>query len=75
MNEFFSEPTLTLRDLHIVFPLTSPDYTPTMQSFKSYLTWHKVDLNLTWHGWLVQKALASHQGDPGSILGHGHNVS
>ena len=25
-----------------------------------------------WHGWLVRKALASHQGDPGSIPGQGH---
>ena len=25
-----------------------------------------------WQGWLVRKALAPHQGDPGSILGQGH---
>ena len=25
-----------------------------------------------WHGWLVRKALASHQGDPGSIPVRGH---
>ena len=28
-----------------------------------------------WHGWLVPKALVSHQGDPGAIPGQGHNVS
>ena len=31
---FFWEPTLHKRDLHMVLLQTSPDYTPTMQSFK-----------------------------------------
>ena len=30
---------------------------------------HVLCTALGWHGWLVHKALASHQGDPGSILG------
>ncbi len=28
---------------------------------------HKTDQLVRWHGWLVRKALASHQCDPGSI--------
>ena len=28
--------------------------------------------SMGWYGWLVRKALTSHQGDPGSIPGRGH---
>ena len=32
----------------------------------------KTEVSFGWHGWLVRKALTSHQGDPGSIPGGGH---
>ena len=31
------KPTLLKREVHMVLPQTSPNHTPTMQSFKSYL--------------------------------------
>ena len=35
-HQLFADPTLLKRDLHMVLPQTSPDFTPPMQSFKSY---------------------------------------
>ena len=48
-HRLFSKLTLLKTDLHMVLPQTSPDYTPSMQSFKSYL---KMDLffSLLWVG-------------------------
>ena len=50
-----------------------PDVSVTLHSFhaeiRSQLTCAPLLLELGWHGWLVCKVLASHQGDPGSIPG------
>ena len=69
-HQFFSEPTLLKRDIHMVLPQTSLSYTSTMQSFKSYL---KIDLKALFiirvffffsYKWIFQQNCALFGGKP-----------